>query len=1009
MNSHDLDSWLHGLHKAKAAKDDPAEDEESEFGPAHKHVCIGRANLPGGSKVDARQAVIPRLETKVEKHNEGQHDQLTHGNWAEGRYPEDSDSAARDAALEYCFSKKLRYDHKINYREVVANRERASRIADVYEQLPKMDREAIDEYQALATEVEEQFDYMVNKLGIKVEFVDYDPYKGSKEMFADAQRKRLKVLRTAKTGAHPFFTDEQNDKFRAVHDYFGHAATGRGFGQDGEEAAWVHHSQMFSAVARMALTTETRGQNSFFNNRGKQFADQKVALLPPEFWEVPDTFSKLWDLRKHYEHDQRTHGNWARGVRSDPTTPGRLRYVPRGVRRDKDGVAKLWTRDEVEKYAGVNLVDPHTEKIERVKAAIEGFGIAVEISTDSSATYDVMLGALQAVHDLRETVSDDIWAVVQKRLKVDFTSGSRGALASHQVFVDEDPEDKSLLKMEVVVIKNIAANSPSRFADQPLDNVWTAGKAFVQGLGDQSHQAIAYASFMHEFGHHLMDSVGGREGFGVTSRLDWGGYQPGWRWVLPESAEGFTPETQRFRSLVPRVERKRDRFSTFARGSAQEEALQPIIPRPKGGIGPYLPFTFDKPPRGAERADKKYWFSRGQGISTYSTTNAEEMYAESFSMWMLFGGGANQLKGSNRARWAKAKLGSATNYRNFEDQIVPFIVKAAAGGLCGTCGSAMPIEMQWLEYQAKKAKAVRKGDRPGHKFRGNQHTGGISDPSAAGSVRSMSNRAVARTVAGLGPSLDEAVEIGPGFANQASPRPAPKNSSDVRRRPPTKVMRVKDLDKAAKLAALGYVVEVDSVDEAHTLIEELARMAVEASKREGRKVSYNLCNVSVAGSNLFCSESYDLARTQMPQFSADAKTGVKEGSRASKLKPNDRGEVSGVDDFKTYAKSKGYKLTNRKVQASRLKATQKELGSDKVGGMMNNEKFDPEGEPIFVSRDGYVIDGHHRWAAQLGRDLRDGKLGDKFLNVIEVDAPITEILPFANKWAEEYGFLPQKA
>lgn len=186
-------------------------------------------------------------------------------------------------------------------------------------------------------------------------------------------------------------------------------------------------------------------------------------------------------------------------------------------------------------------------------------------------------------------------------------------------------------------------------------------------------------------------------------------------------------------------------------------------------------------------------------------------------------------------------------------------------------------------------------------------------------------------------------------------------------------------------------------------------MAVEASKRTGKKTSYNLCNVSVAGTNLFCNESYDLFRTQMPQFSANLEGGVKEGSRASKLKVDDRGEVSGVKDFQTFARSKGYKLTNRKVQASRLKATQKELGSDKVGGMMNNEKFDPEGEPIFVTRDGYVLDGHHRWAAQLGRDLRDGKLGDKYLNVIEIDAPITEILPVANQWSLEYGFLPQQA
>ncbi len=269
------------------------------------HVCLGRY-------------------TVVQKHLEGQHDQRTHGNWAGDRYPEDSVKSARDGALEYSFKKGLKHDETIDYKKVVANRERASKIADIYEDLPKMDRDAVDEYEALATEVEEQFDFMTKTLGVKVEFVADDPYKTSKEMFDDVSRGTLKVLQTESTGAHPLFSDAQNNKFRAVHDYFGHAATGRGFGQDGEEAAWVHHSQMFTQKARGALTTETRGQNSFFNNRGKQFADQKVALLPEEYWKVPATFSKrveilfeagLIPIIKHLpgQHDQQAHGAWAEG------------------------------------------------------------------------------------------------------------------------------------------------------------------------------------------------------------------------------------------------------------------------------------------------------------------------------------------------------------------------------------------------------------------------------------------------------------------------------------------------------------------------------------------------------------------------------------------------------------------------------------------------------------------------------------------------------------------------
>jgi hypothetical protein len=84
-----------------------------------------------------------------------------------------------------------------------------------------------------------------------------------------------------------------NDLFRAVHDYFGHAKEGVGFRGDGEENAWRSHAAMYSPLARLALTSETRGQNSWLNygphgekNRNARtedtvFADQKVGVMPP--------------------------------------------------------------------------------------------------------------------------------------------------------------------------------------------------------------------------------------------------------------------------------------------------------------------------------------------------------------------------------------------------------------------------------------------------------------------------------------------------------------------------------------------------------------------------------------------------------------------------------------------------------------------------------------------------------------------------------------------------------
>jgi hypothetical protein len=163
---------------------------------------------PTGQREESPHVCLGRYQG-VEKHLEGQHDQATHGSWASGRFGADSVKSARDGAKEYAFKAGIKQDDSIDYQKTVANRARAGRIADAYDELPTVQEEAFPSYTALATEVEAQFDYMTKTLGIKVEFVADDPYKTSREMFADVSKGVLKVLSTASTGSHPFFKDEQ--------------------------------------------------------------------------------------------------------------------------------------------------------------------------------------------------------------------------------------------------------------------------------------------------------------------------------------------------------------------------------------------------------------------------------------------------------------------------------------------------------------------------------------------------------------------------------------------------------------------------------------------------------------------------------------------------------------------------------------------------------------------------------------------------------------------------------
>jgi hypothetical protein len=177
-----------------------------------------------------------------------------------------------------------------DYSRVIVTPSAVAKIADAYSALPFIDNAAPAAWKAMGEEVARQFEFMTapasrGGLGIAVSVETADPYDtsaqgGTRSFFEDVANGRMRVLSTAVTGSHFFFSDDTNDMFRAVHDVFGHAGTGRGVDRHGEEAAYRKHSLMFTPLARKALATETRGQNHAMIAAGGEFQEQKVAVLP---------------------------------------------------------------------------------------------------------------------------------------------------------------------------------------------------------------------------------------------------------------------------------------------------------------------------------------------------------------------------------------------------------------------------------------------------------------------------------------------------------------------------------------------------------------------------------------------------------------------------------------------------------------------------------------------------------------------------------------------------------
>jgi len=207
-------------------------------------------------------------------------------------------------------------------------------IADAYEAMEDNPNapEVKEAYEAMAKETMDQYQYMIDS-GYTLEMYqgEGDPYANSQEMIADlTDNKHLFIFSTEQGFGTEGISDKQrsenvmlgdagvkdkngnpmliNDVFRGVHDFFGHSERGNSFGAKGEENAWDVHSRMYGDKARRAMTTETRGQNSWVNFGGQMrnpdgsvmkkgdegfmsakerpFAPQKTGLLPEKYSEI---------------------------------------------------------------------------------------------------------------------------------------------------------------------------------------------------------------------------------------------------------------------------------------------------------------------------------------------------------------------------------------------------------------------------------------------------------------------------------------------------------------------------------------------------------------------------------------------------------------------------------------------------------------------------------------------------------------------------------------------------
>ena len=182
---------------------------------------------------------------------------------------------------------------------------------------------------------------------------------------------------------------------------------------------------------------------------------------------------------------------------------------------------------------------------------------------------------------------------------------------------------------------------------------------------------------------------------------------------------------------------------------------------------------------------------------------------------------------------------------------------------------------------------------------------------------------------------------------------------------------------AARALHENRKVELDQPRTLSTLITHLGKVANDMKARGEAAPNYNLCNVSIKGTNLFCADSKDIPRPVMPQLD-EAQTIA----------------------FRQHLKDIGYKEVEVSERSDFLRATQQELNGVKVAriaDLLRSQTW-PQEKRLVVSRDNYILDGHHLWAAQVANDAEDGKLGDARTDIARVDIDIITLLDEAKKF-----------
>lgn len=218
---------------------------------------------------------------------------------------------------------------------------------------------------------------------------------------------------------------------------------------------------------------------------------------------------------------------------------------------------------------------------------------------------------------------------------------------------------------------------------------------------------------------------------------------------------------------------------------------------------------------------------------------------------------------------------------------------------------------------------------------------------------------------------------------------------------------LKTIPDKATLKSLPPAIREEVGDYNISIVGKDAKRAVEIARKLKRGIdrAADICKMNPS----VCKKNKGLTRDKMPQIDGDKS--VKQLLASGKPADKAKGEAmiqAGADPTsdKTilqqmidHFQKNGVKTEAKEMPVGQMKATQSEIKADKVFGMADAHlkgKFPDIDSSVVVSKDGHILDGHHRWAALLTIDP-----GRK-MKVKEIDLTMDELLKEAASFPGVY-------